>query len=250
MDRSGDAGEGARREPGRLTARPCPPSAPPLPPGEHPLGLAVARDGVLYVPASTRAERPAPVLVCLHGARSRGARSVAALRGQADRHGILLLAPDARAVTWDILHGSYGPDVAFIDRALALLFSRYHVDPARIGIEGFSDGASYALSLGLDNGDLFTAVLAFSPGFLAPRRPCGRPRVFISHGTADPVLPIAACSRRIVPMLVRAGYTVRYREFDGGHTVPTEVLDEALHWFLDVSDMNRDDETGSVKRET
>ncbi len=236
MSWPGDAGEAARR--GSLTARPGRPSEAPLPAGAHPLGLAPARDGVVYVPASYQEDRPAPLLVCLHGARSSGARSTAALREQADRHGILLLAPDARAVTWDILRGGYGPDVAFLDRALALLFARHAVDPSRIGIEGFSDGASYALSLGLDNGDLFTAVLAFSPGFLAPRQPVGRPRVFISHGTRDPVLPVQACSRRIVPLLERAGYRVRYREFDGGHTVPAEVLDEALRWFLDDSDMS------------
>ncbi len=226
---------------GRLAARPRQPPAGPVPPGEHPLGLAIARDGVLYVPAGYRPERPAPLLVCLHGARSTGTRSVLALRAPAERYGLLLLAPDARAVTWDILRGGYGPDVAFIDRALAWVFARCAVDPTRIGIEGFSDGASYALTLGLDNGDLFTAVLAFSPGFLAPRQPTGRPRVFVSHGRQDPVLPIHVCSRRLVPLLARAGYPVRYREFDGGHTVPEEVLDEALRWFLDDSDMSREE---------
>jgi len=35
---------------------------------------------------------------------------------------------------------------------------------------GFSDGASYALSVGITNGDLFTHVIAFSPGFVAPAR--------------------------------------------------------------------------------
>jgi poly(3-hydroxybutyrate) depolymerase len=44
------------------------------------------------------------------------------------------------------------------------------VDPQRICVSGFSDGASYALSLGLANGDLFTHVAAFSPGFMRP--PC------------------------------------------------------------------------------
>jgi predicted esterase len=40
---------------------------------------------------------------------------------------------------------------------------------------GFSDGASYALSLGLANGDLFTHVLGFSPGFMRVPRHVGRP---------------------------------------------------------------------------
>ena len=61
----------------------------------------------------------------------------------------------------------------------------------------------------------FTHVLAFSPGFLAPAERVGSPRIFVSHGTRDGWLPIERCSRRIVPQLERAGYEVRYREFDG-----------------------------------
>ncbi len=57
-------------------------------------------------------------------------------------------------------------------------------------MEGFSDGASYALSIGLTNGDLFTHVVAFSPGFASPVTYTGKPPVFVSHGTHDEVLPI------------------------------------------------------------
>jgi predicted esterase len=118
-----------------------------------------------------------------------------------------------------------------IDRALEQTFSRYAVDPGRVAIGGFSDGASYALSLGLTNGDLFTHVLAFSPGFMAPAARRGSPRVFVSHGTRDGVLPIERCSRKVVPQLKRADYEVRYREFDAGHTIPPEIALEAVSWF-------------------
>ncbi len=110
-----------------------------------------------------------------------------------------------REQTWDVIAGGYGPDVAYIDRALEQTFSRYNVDPTRIAIGGFSDGASYALSLGVTNGDLFTHVVAFSPGFMAPAGQHGSPMLFISHGTQDRVLPIEACSRKIVPRFKRAG---------------------------------------------
>ena len=119
-----------------------------------------------------------------------------------------------------------------IDRALQETFSRCAVDPARLAVGGFSDGASYALSLGIDNGDLFTHVLAFSPGFMAPSVRVGAPRFFVSHGTRDGVLPIERCSRRIVPQLERAGYEVTYREFDGGHTVPPVIALEAADLFV------------------
>jgi len=54
--------------------------------------------------------------------------------------------------TWDVILGQYGPDIAFIDSALAQTFSRYAFDPNHIAV-GFSDGASYALSVGITNGD-------------------------------------------------------------------------------------------------
>jgi phospholipase/carboxylesterase len=118
--------------------------------------------------------------------------------------------------------------VAFLDAALRGVFGGHRVDPRRVALAGFSDGASYALSLALGNGDLFTHALAFSPGFAAPPEPVGRPRLFVSHGVADDVLPIGACSRRLVPRLRSAGYEVRYREFPGGHFVPADLASEAM----------------------
>jgi phospholipase/carboxylesterase len=127
--------------------------------------------------------------------------------------------------------GIFGPDVEFLDRALDLVLTRYAVDPARIVAEGFSDGASYALSLALLNGDLFTHVIAFSPGFVTQGSRRGKPRFFVSHGTHDPVLPIELCGRRIVRELRGDDYAVRYTEFDGGHDVPDEIARAALEWL-------------------
>jgi predicted esterase len=168
----------------------------------------------------------------LHGAGGNAQHGLSPLQGFADEGGVLLLAPDSRRRTWDVIVDRYGPDVEYIDRALAQTFSRYAVDPKRIAAGGFSDGASYALSLGLTNGDLFTHVIAFSPGFIAPAGQKGAPRLFISHGIRDQVLPIERCSRRIVPQVKSAGYDVSYREFDGAHTVPAEIAREAHEWFV------------------
>ena len=214
---------------GRLRARPveadeAAPFGPPLPVPER-------GDFLLRAPESYRPGRPAPLAVMLHGATARAEDVLALPKGMAERIGLILLAPNSRGYTWDVLLGGYGPDVATIDRALEWAFSSYTIDPARVAIGGFSDGASYALSLGLTNGDLFTHVLAFSPGFAAPARRVGSPRVFVSHGTRDPVLPIDRCGRRIVPTLRRNGYDVTYREFEGGHTVPPVVAREAADWF-------------------
>lgn len=220
---------------GRLRARPAAAG----PTGEKPpVGLrslaagAPARgDHLLYVPEGYRAGSPSPMAVLLHGAGGYARATLDLLRGLADATGSILLAPTSHDYTWDVIVGGYGPDVEAIDRALQEAFSCYAVDPSRLAVGGFSDGASYALSLGIDNGDLFTDVLAFSPGFMAPSASVGAPRFFVSHGTRDRVLPIERCSRKIVPQLKRAGYEVTYREFDGGHTVPPEVALEATGRF-------------------
>jgi predicted esterase len=202
------------------------------PTGLLPLGLNGSRDGLLYVPASYRAASPAPLVVMLHGAGGTANGGLAPFLDRAEAWDLLLLAPDSRLRTWDVLLGGYGPDVAFIDRALEQTFRRYAVDPAHLMIEGFSDGASYALSLGLTNGDLFSHIIAFSPGFMAPASRTGSPHIYVSHGKFDPVLPIDRCSRRIVPQLKREGYKVRYHEFNGFHTVPRSIANEALRWAL------------------
>ena len=54
--------------------------------------------------------------------------------------------------------------------------------------------------------------------------------VFISHGDADPILPIDRCSRRIVSELKKSGYEVTFREFKGGHEVPDDIAREGMRW--------------------
>ena len=201
-------------------------------PGLHPLKLDSDRDGLLYVPKGYSPSSFAPLILMLHGAGGDAEGALNILQRLADPVGAILLAVDSRSSTWDIIMMSeYGPDIAFIDRALAQTFSRYAIDNRRIAIAGFSDGASYALSVGLSNGDLFTHVLAFSPGFMAPADQIGSPQLFISHGQKDNVLPIERCSRRIVPRLQQADYHVLYQEFDGSHTVPKAIAQEALEWL-------------------
>ena len=205
--------------------------SPSAPADVRPLGLGAQRDGFLLVPATERGRTGFPLVVAFHGAGGRADQMIDLLAPQAARRGLLVLAPDARRTTWDVIAGGYGPDVAFLDAALDRVVADVAVDAARVAVAGFSDGASYALSLGIANGDLFTHVLAYSPGFAAPATSVGRPSLFISHGVADRVLPIDRCTRRLVPLLQDDGYEVTYEEFAGGHTVPPEILDRSLTWL-------------------
>jgi predicted esterase len=175
-------------DPARITTRPSPPTVS-IDAGAHPLEFGGRRDGVLFVPPSAPPASGFPLAVMLHGAggSAAGVRFAFAIAGEL---GVVVLAPDSRGRTWDAIHGHFGPDVTFINAALQHAFARVAVDIRRLAVGGFSDGASYALSLGIANGDLFTHVLAFSPGFIVATRRRGKPAVFISHGTQDDVLPV------------------------------------------------------------
>jgi phospholipase/carboxylesterase len=224
------AGGAAASGSARLEARPRKPKQP-VQPGIQDLGLAQGRDGILSVPKSYRPDQPVPLMVMLHGARGRTEGFTRFSLWAAD-DGIAVVVPDSRGRTWDALLSGFGPDVAFLDRTLKHVFSRLAVDPRRLALAGFSDGASYALSVGLANGDLFTHVMAFSPGFMQPPMRKGKPAVWVSHGTRDQVLPVETTRGRIVPQLERWGYRVRYREFEGDHGVAEELGREAFRWFL------------------
>ncbi|MFL6675912.1 MAG: alpha/beta hydrolase [Massilia sp.] len=207
------------------------------PAGLHTLGLGGERDSYLFVPAAYTPAQPMPLVLLLHGAGGHAHDGLRVLLHLADEARLALLAPASHGTTWDLITTrAYGPDRDLADRALAHVFASYAIDPAHVAIGGFSDGASYALSLGLGNGDLFTHILAFSPGFIGPTRPRGKPKVFISHGTQDNVLPIDPCSRSIVPRLDSANYPVTYQEFEGGHVIPPEIALHAVNWFLDGAD--------------
>jgi len=227
----GSAPESPEGSDGRLAARPGTQTAFP-PSGASPLLLDPLRDGRLYVPPVLTDGSPAPLVVALHGASGSGQSMLNVLQPFANQFGFVLLCPDSRGSTWDAIRNLYSDDVRFIDSALAQTFERCNIDPQRIGIAGFSDGASYALGLGRLNGDLFRRIVAFSPGMLLTAIDTFKPPVYITHGYRDGVLPMDVTSVPIVAELAARGYDVTFRTFDGGHWIPAAYAPEAFHWLI------------------
>ena len=218
----------------RLNSRPGAAGAGKESPGLSRLAVAGGRETLLYIPGNYRPDRSAPLLVLLHGATQSAelwTRFDQFFR-LADEMGIVLLMPNSIANSWDLMRGGYGPDVVRLDSSLAQVFRRCNIDRQRIALGGFSDGASYALSLGAGNGDLFSALIAWSPGYFMPASRQGSPRIYITHGVRDRILPIDQTSRQVRPQLESEGYRVTYQEFDGGHTMRPEDVRAALAWFL------------------
>lgn len=223
---------------GRITARPRTGSNPPGKPSllgssamgnRISLGLDRDRDAILQLPKSA-SNSPLPLLLFLHGATQSADDMFGYLDSAPEETGVAILALNSRATTWDAITDSFGPDVDFINRALERVFATVAIDTTRLAVGGFSDGATYAIALGLINGDLFKRVAAFSAGFVMDREVQGKPSFFISHGTRDRILPIDSCGRKVAADLKARGYEVIFREFDGRHEIPGDVMREGLRW--------------------
>ena len=196
--------------------------------GEIKLGLDRERDAILQIPKNA-SQSPLPLFVMLHGATQSAEDMFWYLGSTHEEAGVAVLAPNSRDTTWDAMHGgNFGEDVEYLNRALERAFETANIDPARVSVGGFSDGASYALSLGLINGDFFNSIIAFSPGFVINGELHGQPHIYISHGTHDHILPIDRCGRRIAAGLKSYGYDVTFREFDGDHEIPADIAREGL----------------------
>lgn len=221
------------RDPARLSTRPRSPTAIPQVGVTRLSRGSFERGAILYVPEGYDHEVPAPLLVTFHG-RPGDAELWTPFYPKCDLRGIVMLAVESRSLTWDLTAtGSFGPDVDFIDWALTQTFGRCHVDHSAMALCGFSDGATYSLSLGLSNGDLFGRLIAFAPGFYQPgRQLVGKPDIWIAHGYDDQVFNEDYTASEIVEELRSNDYLVDYTPFDGGHEVPAEISDAALDWFV------------------
>ena len=156
---------------------------------------------------------PKQIVVLLHGYGSSGADMIAlAPHWQEALPDALFLAPHApqrcgmmgAGYQWWGLSGfapaalaagaaSAAPAIdAFIDKKLA----QYGLSEAELALVGFSQGTMMALHVGLRRKSAVAAVVGFS-GMLTStaelaRKDFAKPPVLLVHGSADPVVPVAA----------------------------------------------------------
>lgn len=202
-----------------------------IPVGESRLGLSNDRDGTVYVPKAYKAGVPMPILMMLHGLAG-SAQGVRYTFPLAEEFGVIVIAPESRGLTWGQSAPGFDADVRYLGAAYRHVTNSLDVDRAKVALGGHSDGAGYALAMGLAYGDVFNHVMVFSAGLMQPFRKQGKPLIFIAHGVRDTQMPIDQTSRRFVPQLKSEGYDVTYREYDGGHGVSAPVVREAFQWFL------------------
>jgi predicted esterase len=224
----------------RIEHRPPEPAEEPPPTGfvhvEHRSSRAF-----LLVPDEIDPARRYPLITVLHGAGRQDELLARAYRDEPERRQALFLIPRSSLGTWDLIASEARPDLDFLEYAYDLVYRRYPIDPGRQAIIGYSDGASYGLSYGLSNPQLFAAVMAWAAGFklieeggLRPEDP--KARVFLCYGTHDQLFPFERVALPMKADLEARGYPVEFRIDEGGrHWPPSEFQPEALDWFLGSS---------------
>jgi phospholipase/carboxylesterase len=212
-----------------------------------PLGFATLEcDGhraILLTPDEIDPDRRYPLITVLHGAGRQDEAHAKAYRDEPERRQALFLIPRSYHPTWDLIAGAGRIDVEFLEYAYDLVYRRYPVDMDRQAIVGYSDGASYGLSIALSNPRIFRAVMAWAAGFVAvdpsqfdPAQSddgSPRPDLLLEYGTHDQVFPFEQIAVPMRRNLEAAGYSVVFRVDEGGRHWPSgDFQPEALDWFF------------------
>jgi phospholipase/carboxylesterase len=195
-----------------------------------------------------RAAHAAPVLILLHG---RGANEEDLL-GLAEYLDERLFIVSARApfafqfgggYTWYDLEEVGKPEPAMFRTSYAKVRQfvedvgkGYPVDRSRIFLGGFSMGTVMSLAIGLTEPSAVHGVVANS-GYVPEDTDLrfawdevrGKP-FFVTHGTYDPVIPVSF-GRRTKELLEKAHATLTYREYDMGHQISEESLNDLMTWI-------------------
>ncbi len=193
---------------------------------------------VLLTPDEIDPERRYPLITVLHGAGRQDELLAKACRDEPERRQALFLIPRSLHPTWDMIACDERPDLDFLEWAYDLIYRRYPVDHFRQALLGFSDGASYALSVGLSNPRLFRAIMAWAAGFTTidstfTRTDDPKPDLLLEYGTHDPVFSFEQIALPMRRALEAAGYPVEFRVDEGGRHWPSgDFQSEALDWFF------------------
>jgi predicted esterase len=194
---------------------------------------------ILLTPDEIDPDARYPLVTVFHGAGRQDEMLVKACRDEPERRQALFLVPRSVEPTWDLIAGNGEADLEFLEHAWDLIYRRYPVDAGRQVLLGYSDGASYALSMALSNPGFFDAAIAWAAGFVVVDRsaigsPARKPRLYLEYGTHDPLFSFEEIALPMRDNLRRGGYEVEFSVDQGGRHWPSGSFQrEALDWYFE-----------------
>ena len=188
----------------------------------------------LYVPESWDGRTPRPLVVALHGGTGHGRDFLWSWLREARSREVLLLAATSQGRTWSIM--GEDADAESLRQMVDGVAERYPLDRARVLLTGMSDGGTYTMICGLQDGMPFTHLapacgvlhLGLLGGGLERAR--GRP-IYLVHGALDWMFPVYT-ARMAQEALTAVGARLVYRELpDLSHTYPRDENPRILDWL-------------------
>lgn len=171
----------------------------------------------LYVPGGYKADKPAPLIIALHGMGGDenslfDRYNDPQLQIQAEKRGFLVAAPKGR----DSASMYRGPAEQDVMDVLAQVRALYNVDAKRIYLMGHSMGGYGTWSVAVNHPDVFAALAPFAGG----GNPADLEKIrnvpeIVFHGDADKTVNVES-SRRMVEAAKKLGIEVKYIEIPGG----------------------------------
>lgn len=215
---------------------------------ESPTGFVRLEQGagsaILLTPDEIDPNRRYPLFTVLHGAGRQDEALAKGYRDEPERRQAFFLIPRSVEPTWDLIASEGRPDLDFLEYAYDLIYRRYPVDPLQQVLIGYSDGASYALSVGLSNCTMFSALMVWAAGFLVvdPQTaaqfresiPEPRPRIYLEYGTHDELFDFEQVAVPMRDNLSKSGFDVTFSVDEGGRHWPSGTFhSEALDWYFE-----------------
>ena len=198
---------------------------------------------------------PAPAVVVLHGRGADERDLLPIARELPGEYAVLSLrAPDSLGpgYTWyefetegNDLHTSQPVEADFrrsldlVDDSLDVAASGYDLDPGRLALLGFSQGAIMSFSLLLDSPGRYAwcaglhGYLAASHADLEPDGMDDKP-VFVGAGTQDQIIPVER-AEQAAERFSALGADVTFETYRAGHGVAQRELSDLVAWVESTS---------------
>jgi phospholipase/carboxylesterase len=119
----------------------------------------------------------------------------------------------------------------------------YPVDPARLLLIGFSQGAAISNSLVMARPELVMGVALLSgmgfelPELIPQAMSLGGLPVFIAHGARDEIIPLSA-AQQACQTYTQLGAKITYAEYNVGHKMHTQGIKDLRGWVAEVIGFN------------
>jgi predicted esterase len=183
----------------------------------------------LVVPAGLSKEKPASLVVILHGYGGTSTGMAGALAAWA-KDGYVVCAPKSTDTGWS------DPDVAAVLRIAAHLKSVLPIDPAKVHVVGFSNGGWNLPPLAFDETLKPCSATWVAAGFRGGAVPKGSKTSLAAIALAGSADPNLGAARETVTALQGKVRSVEVRVQDGlGHEWPDKLM-PYLQWWMGVQE--------------